>query len=78
MPNQYLLVKKVLDLTERPLASPVERTHYIVSAVASSSVLTKPFLYTKWPNFAMLFYYMKRPGHSTSQSSNLALKGALE
>ena len=49
-----------------------------VPTVATSSVLKKPVLCTKWLNFTMLFYYLKVPAPSSPQSSTLALIGALK
>ena len=33
--------------------------------VQRTAVSTKPILCTKWPNFTMLFYYVKMPGSSS-------------
>ena len=49
-----------------------------LSTVIYTSVLTKPFLCTKRPKLTMLFYYIKKPGCSSPQSSNLLLIGAFK
>ena len=50
----------------------------LYNAVVGTSVLTKPVLCTNWPKFTMIFYYLKYSAHSSPQSSDLSLTGALK
>ena len=49
-----------------------------VYPIIGTSILTKLVLFTKWPNFTMLFYHVKMPAHSSHQSSNSPLTGDLK
>ena len=44
---------------------------------AYNSCLNKASFISNWPNFTMLFYYIKLPPHSSCPGSTLALTGAL-
>ena len=50
---------------------------YLLSTVPTTPVWTKPALFTNWPNFTMLFYYIKLPPQSSLPGSTLALTEAL-
>ena len=46
--------------------------------VPTTPVLKKPVLFTNWPKFTMLFYYIKVPPHFSPPGPTLVLTAALK